>query len=219
MSRKTIIWIVAGVLAAAVVAAVGMVSYHVGFDHGAGRVVVGPRGALRGFGLGAVVTRRDAAFPAFGAFLALLIGGIIGAAITYLARPGASSAGAMAGGTLPATAVPTGYAAPPAAGLGVDPRWQQFEEWHRYAHSPASPAGAAAADPYATTAPQAGAPPADQAVEPAASTHAPAAPADVPATSADVPGASADTPPDATATTPADTPPDATPGDEPAATS
>ena len=37
---QTVIWIVSGVLAAAVVAAVGIVSYHVGFDHGQARVVV-----------------------------------------------------------------------------------------------------------------------------------------------------------------------------------
>jgi len=151
MSRKTILWIVAGVLAAAVVAAVGIVSYHVGFDHGGGRVVVGPGRVMRGFGAGAVVVRRDSAFPVFGMFLLLLIGGIVGAAIAYLARPSADSAGTIQGGLPVAAAVPAGYAAPP-AGPPADPRWQQFEEWHRYAHGPANPAGYAPTSPGGTAA-------------------------------------------------------------------
>ncbi len=69
MSRKTIIWIVAGVLAAAVLAAVGIVSYHVGFNHGAGRGVAGLRGPLRGYGFGIRVrAAATAGFPGFGTF-------------------------------------------------------------------------------------------------------------------------------------------------------
>jgi hypothetical protein len=144
MSRKTIIWIVAGVLAAAVLAAVGIVSYHIGFDHGARRGVANLRGPLRGYGVGAAFSRGRVAFPLFGTFLALLIGGVVGAAIVYLTR----------GGRRPAGATAAGYAAAPGTARPVDPRWQQFEEWHRYAHYPAAPSGApTAAAPGAAAAP------------------------------------------------------------------
>jgi len=158
MSRKTIFWIVAGVLAAAVVAAVGILSYHAGFDHRGGRVVVGPGGVMRGFGAGAVVVRRDTAFPAFGAFLLLLIGGIVGAAVAYLARPGTPAGAIPAAATQPAPYPGGPQASPiagnpaPIAGPPVDPRWQQFEEWHRYAHGPANPAGYAPTSPGGTAA-------------------------------------------------------------------
>lgn len=190
MSRKTIISIVAGVLAAAVLAAVGIVSYHVGFDHGAGRGVAGLRGPLRGYGLGSAFTRRDAAFPLFGTFLVLLIGGIVGAAIVYLARAGGHPAGA----------IPAGHATTPGTGRPVDPRWQQFEEWHRYAHYPAAPSAAApvAAPGPAATGPAPGAA-AVPAPPPGPAPGATAAPGPLPDPA---PGA-----PAAAEATPAETPP------------
>ena len=99
MSRKTILWIVAGVLAAAVVAAVGIVSYHVGFDHGAGGGVAGLRMPLRGNGFGIVVVAAAARFRAIGLFLALIAAGGIGALIVYLAGPGRHTAVATSGPT------------------------------------------------------------------------------------------------------------------------
>ncbi len=127
MSRKTIIWIVAGVLAAAVLAAVAVVAYHVGFDHGAGGGAI-LRRPLRDNGFSVAFGRRGvAAFPGVGAFLILLIGGIAGGAIVYLWRGSARTAGAIA----------AGYEAPAAAGRAADPQWRQFEEWHRTVHSPA----------------------------------------------------------------------------------
>ncbi len=130
MSRKTIVWIVAGVLAAAVLAAVAVVAYHVGFDHGAGGGGAILRRPLRDNGFGVAFGRRGvAAFPAVGAFLTLLIGGIVGGAIIYLWRGSARPAGAIA----------AGYDTPAAAGRPAGPRWRQFDEWHRYAHFPAGP--------------------------------------------------------------------------------
>jgi hypothetical protein len=129
MSRKTVLWIIAGVLAAAVVAAVGIVSYHVGFNHGAGGGVANLRGPMmRGNPFGIVVARRDGAVPGFGLFLALLAAGGIGALIVYLVDQSRR----------PARASVSGPNAAPGGGA-YDPRWQQLEEWHRYVHNPAAP--------------------------------------------------------------------------------
>jgi len=139
MRRKTIIWIVAAVLAAAVLAAVGVVAYHVGFHHGATRAVaVGP---LRRFGLVTprVVIGATAGFSAATSLLLLLIGGAVGAAIGYLAW------GGRAGAAVAQPAVVATSAQPPvAAGAPVNPLWQQFDEWHRSVH--AAPAAGAVAE-------------------------------------------------------------------------
>ena len=133
MNRKTIIWIVAGVLGAAVLVAVGIVAYHVGFDHGAGRGVgrgVGNlRGPLRGYRFGAGFGRPGVGFRPIATLVVFLIGAAIGAAIVY----------ATGGGRRPAGAVSAGYPATAPTGRPADRRWRQFDEWHRYAHFPAGP--------------------------------------------------------------------------------
>lgn len=185
MSRKTVLWIMAGVLAAAVVATVGIISYHVGFNHGAGGSVANLRGPMRGpFGI--VIARRGGAFPGIGLFLALLAAGGIGALIVYLAGPGRRPA-------------PTAVSGPGAApgGGAYDPRWQQFEEWHRYAHNPAGPGWAPGpADPAAAG--TSAVPVASGAPAP----NAPVAPADGPPAAPDKSSTSAA----ATAATPSDLP-------------
>ena len=134
MSRKTIIWIVAGVLVAALVATVGIVSYHIGFDHGNAGVLrsgAAQRGMMRNFAIGDGLARRDAGFPGLGLLAAVLLAGGVGAAIVYLIDPGRYSARAVAAGP-----VAPGFAAAPGAGAGgpADPQWQQFEQWHRQMH-------------------------------------------------------------------------------------
>ncbi len=149
MRRKTIFWIVAAVLAAAVLAAVGIVAYHVGFNHGAGRSV-----AVRPLSRVGFVTPRvvvgGAGFSAAASLLLLLIGGAVGAAIGYLAW-GGRAAGATA--AQPAV-VPTGGP--------VNPLWQQFDQWHRSVHATPGPAiyeaptmATSAAPPVATSTPSA----------------------------------------------------------------
>jgi len=149
MRRKAIFWIVAAVLAAAVLAAVGLVAYHVGFHHGATRsVAVGP---LRRFGFATprVVVGGTAGFSAATSLLLLLIGGAVGAAIGYLAWGGRAVAAAVAQPT-PGAAVAQPTVASAAAGP-TDPLWQRFDEWHRSAHATpptgAAPEGAAAPQP------------------------------------------------------------------------
>ena len=144
MSRKTIIWIVAGVLVAALVATVGIVSYHIGFDHGNAGVLrsgAAQRGMMRNFAIGGGLARRDAGFPGLGLLAAVLLAGGVGAAIVYLINPGRYSAcavvaGATARGTVAAGPVAPGFAAAPGAVAGgpADPQWQQFEQWHRQMH-------------------------------------------------------------------------------------
>jgi hypothetical protein len=140
MNRKTIIWIATGVLGAAVLVAVGIVAYHVGFDHGAGRGVGNLRGPLRGYRFGAGFGRRGVGFRPFATFVVFLIGGGIGAAIVY----------ATGGGRRPAGAVSAGYATTAPTGRPADRRWRQFDEWHRHAHAPAGPDGPVATRPVAT---------------------------------------------------------------------
>lgn len=163
MTRKTIVWIVIGVLAAALVAAVGVVSYHVGFNHGGVRGVVriGAQRPMRNFVFGNGVVRREVGFPGLGVFAALLLAGGIGAAIVYLVNPGRRPAGAFAGGpgavagSAAAGSVAGSAAAPgaaPGAGGPYDPQWQQyeqwrqFEQWHRQMHG-AGPGAPPAATP------------------------------------------------------------------------
>jgi len=154
MRRKTIFWIVVAVLAAAVLAAVGIVAYHVGINHGAARsVTVSP---LRRFGFATprVVVGGAAGFSAASSLLLLLIGGAVGAAIGYLAW------GGRAGATAAQPAVVATAVQPPVppAGGPVNPLWQQFDEWHRSVHAAPSPPvsetptmAAAAAPPVATS--------------------------------------------------------------------
>ena len=170
MRRKTIVWIVAAMLAAAVLAAVGLVAYHAGFHQGATRsVAVGP---LRRFGFVTprVVVGGGGGFSAAASLLLLLIGGAVGAAIGYLAWGGRAAGAAVAQPATGATvAQPTVVAA--AAGP-VDPLWQQFDEWHRSVH--AAPTAGTAAEGVA--APSSAPPPA--APQPPAAPEPPAQPSD-----------------------------------------
>ncbi len=136
MRRMSIvIWIVVGVLAAAVLAAVAIVFYHVGFDHGATTgAVTRVRLPLRsGIAIGFPRRFGGGGLGGVGVFLALLAAGGIGALIVYLVTSGRQ-------GTAVAS-VP----APAAQGGPYDPRrqqfeqWQQFEEWHRQTHGAAAP--------------------------------------------------------------------------------
>jgi hypothetical protein len=134
MSRKTVTWIAVGALAAAAVIIAAIVAYHVGADHHSGRVAVGP--FRRSFGTPTFV-RTVRPFPVAEALVLLLIGGVVGAAIAVLARPGA-----LAGHPAPA---------PP-----VDPRWRELDEWYRWAHgAPATPAAVQGPPRAAPTAPPA----------------------------------------------------------------
>jgi hypothetical protein len=135
MRRKSIIWIVAGVLAAGVLAAVAIVFYHVGFDHGANSGVVSRvRLPLRG-GVAIGFPRRFGGngLGGFGVFLALLAAGGIGALIVYLVGPGHQRAAVVASGPAP---TPGGPCDP---GRQQFEQWQQFEEWHRQTHGAAAP--------------------------------------------------------------------------------
>lgn len=163
MSRKTITWIVTGALVAALIAAVGIVSYHIGFNHGGGGVmgISAQRGSMRGFAFGPGFVRRDAGFPGLGLLAAVLLAGGVGAAIVYLIDPNRHSARAVAVGSTAgagATAAgATGAGAPgaaagaamPSAGGPLDPQWQQFEQWYRQMH------GSGAAQSQAETPPSA----------------------------------------------------------------
>ncbi len=137
MSRKAVTWIAVGALAAAAVIVAAIVAYHVGADHGSSRVVGGP--FRRSFVMPTLL-RTARPFPAVEALVLLLIGGVVGAAIAVLARPGSALVGHPD--------------EPP-----VDPRWRELDEWHRWAHgAPAAPAvgqGAAPADGPAAPAPSA----------------------------------------------------------------
>lgn len=196
MRRKSIIWIVAGVLAAAVLAAVAIVFYHVGFDHGTNSGVVSRvRLPLRGAAAIGFPRRFGGdGLGGFGAFLALLAAGGIGALIVYLVGPGHQRA-----------AVAASSPAPTPGGGPYDPRrqqfeqWQQFEEWHRRTHGAAAPE-APTAPPQAPVASQ---------NEPAATVPDAAATQNEPAAAADV--AVPDAPPDVA-------PPGAAPPDTPAQT-
>jgi hypothetical protein len=153
MSRKTIPWIVTGALVAALIAAVGIVSYHIGFNHGNGGVMgISPqRGSMRGFAFGSGLVRRDAGFPGLGLLAAVLLAGGVGAAIVYLIDPDRHSARAVAVGSS-AGAGATGAGAGgamPSAGGPIDPQWQQFEQWYRQMH------GSGAAQTQAETPPSA----------------------------------------------------------------
>jgi hypothetical protein len=156
MSRKSITWIAVGALAAAAVVVAALVAYHVGADHGSSRIAVGP---LRRSFVMPLFVRTVRPFPAAEALLLLLIGGVIGAAIAVLARPG----GAVAGH--PALAAP------------VDPRWSEFDQWHQWAHGAPTVAPQAASAPPAT----ATAPPDAPVVTPAAPTDSDAGAAPPPA--------------------------------------
>jgi hypothetical protein len=136
MRRKSIIWIVAGVLAAAVLAAVAIVFYHVGFDQGANTGAVGRVSMPMRGGLAIGFPRRFGGdgLGGFGVLLGLLAAGGIGALVVYLV--GSARQGAAVAASVPA----------PAPGGGpYDPRrqqfeqWQQFEEWHRQTHGVAAP--------------------------------------------------------------------------------
>lgn len=135
MRRMSIvIWIVVGVLAAAVLAAVAIVFYHVGFDHGATTgAVTRVRLPLRsGIAIGFPRRFGGGGLGGVGVFLALLAAGGIGALIVYLVTSGRQG-----------TAV-ANVPAPAAQGGPDDPRrqqfeqWQQFEEWHRQTHGAAA---------------------------------------------------------------------------------
>ena len=138
MRRMSIvIWIVVGVFAAAVLAAVAIVFYHVGFDHGATTgAVTRVRLPLRS-GIAIGFPRRFGG-GGVGVFLALLAAGGIGALIVYLVTSGRQGA------------VVASVPAPAAQGGPYDPRrqqfeqWQQFEEWHRQTHGAAAPQAPAA---------------------------------------------------------------------------
>jgi hypothetical protein len=150
MRRKTIIWIVAGVLVAALVAAVGIVSYHIGFNHGNVGVMrsgASQRGMMRNFAIGGGFARRDAGFPGLGLLAAVLLAGAVGAAIVYLIDPNRHSAGAGATGAGAPGAGAGGALA--SAGGPIDPQWQQFEHWYRQMH------GSGAAQTLAETPPSA----------------------------------------------------------------
>jgi hypothetical protein len=159
MSRKTITWIVTGALVAALIAAVGIVSYHIGFNHGnvgVMRIGASQRGMMRNFAIGSGLVRRDAGFPGLGLLAAVLLAGGVGAAIVYLIDPNRHSARAVAVGSS-AGAGATGAGAPgagagaalPSAGGPIDPQWQQFEQWYRQMH------GSGAAQTQAETPPSA----------------------------------------------------------------
>jgi len=159
MNRKTIIWIVAGVLVAALIAAVGVVSYNIGFNHGDGgvmRVGASPRGMMRNFVIGPGFGRRDAGFPGFGLLAAVLLAGAVGAAIVYLIDPNRHAPRAVVvGSTAGAGATDAGApgaaagTATSSAGEPIDPQWQQFEQWYRQMH------GSGAAQTQAETPPSA----------------------------------------------------------------
>ena len=168
MSRKTITWIVTGALVAALIAAVGIVSYHIGFNHGGGGVmgISAQRGSMHGFAFGSGFVRRDAGFPGLGLLAAVLLAGGVGAAIVYLIDPnrhapraaavsstagaGATGAGATGAGAPGAGAPRAGAGgAMPSAGGPIDPQWQQFEQWYRQMH------GSGAAQTQAETPPSA----------------------------------------------------------------
>ena len=138
MSRKTIILIVTGALVAALVAAVGIVSYHVGFNHGnvgVMRIGSSQRGMMCNLVVGGGFARRDAGFPALGLLAAVLLAGAVGAAIVYLIGPGRNPDGALAVGAAGAGATGAGAgAATPSASGPIDPLWQQFEQWYRQTH-------------------------------------------------------------------------------------
>ncbi len=144
MNRKTIIWIVVGALVAALIAAVGIVSYHVGFNHGnAGITRIGSsqHGMMRSFVIGGGLTRRGAGFPGLGLLAAVLLAGGVGAAIVYLIDPArhsarAVAAGATTGGTIAPGPAGGGFASAPGTGGPLAPQWQQFEQWHRQMHGP-----------------------------------------------------------------------------------
>ena len=159
MSRKTIAWIVTDALVAALIAAVGIVSYHIGFNHGnvgVMRIGASQRGMMRNFAIGSGFVRRDAGFPGLGLLAAVLLAGGVGAAIVYLIDPNRHSARAVAVGSS-AGAGATGAGAPgagaggamPSAGGPIDPQWQQFEQWYRQMH------GSGAAQTQAETPPSA----------------------------------------------------------------
>jgi hypothetical protein len=139
MSRKTIAWIIIGVLAAVVVAVVGVAFYHAGFDHGvssgAVRRVQMPMAGMNGTGVqfGYRVV-RVAAFPGLGLLVGLLAIGAIGALIAYLASSGGRAA----------PVVPPGPPLSPGSGGPNDAQWRQFEQWHRQMHS--APVQAPASD-------------------------------------------------------------------------
>lgn len=129
MGRKTVIWIVIGVLAAAVFAVVGIVSYHAGFDHGAGAGVINPGGPLRGFGFGFGRRFGGVAFFPGLRLLGLLAAGALGALIIYLVTRGRRQEALQTTGQVPASG----------GGGPADPQWQQFEQWYRQMHGTAAP--------------------------------------------------------------------------------
>ena len=166
MSRKTITWIVTGALVAALIAAVGIVSYHIGFNHGnvgVMRIGASQRGMMRNFAIGSGLVRRDAGFPGLGLLAAVLLAGGVGASIVYLIDPGRHSARAVAAGSTAGAgatgagapgagaggAIPSAGGAMPSAGGPIDPQWQQFEQWYRQMH------GSGAAQTQAETPPSA----------------------------------------------------------------
>lgn len=196
MSRKTIIWIVTGALVAALVAAVGIVSYHIGFNHGnvgVMRIGASQRGMMRNFAIGGGFARRDAGFPGLGLLAAVLLAGGVGAAIVYLIDPGrrsahAVAAGSTAGATVAAGSVAAGFAPTPSAGASgpADSQWQQFEQWYRQTHGSgaaqtqaAPPAVAVPEAPTAQIQPQTETPPTASAAAPDAPIETPDAPTHV----------------------------------------
>jgi hypothetical protein len=148
MSRKTIAWIIIGVLAAVVVEAVGVVSYRAGFDHGVSSGVVRrvrmPMAGMNGNGVefGYRVVRVGA-FPGLGLLVGLLAVGAIGALIAYLV----SSGGRAAPVALPGPSPSPGSGGPNDVQWQQFLQWQQFEQWHRQMHSPAVQAPTASDQP------------------------------------------------------------------------
>ncbi len=158
MSRKTIIWIVGGVLAAAVVAVVGIVSYHLGFTHGAGSGAGGVVRRLRVLPAGNGVSYHVVgvrAFPGLGLLFVVLVAIGVGALIVYFVGPGRKPAAVSAIGH-----AQTPGSGPYDAGWQEYQQWQQFEQWHQRMHAPTSPeAPTVPLPPQAETLPNAPTPP------------------------------------------------------------
>jgi hypothetical protein len=171
MRRKSIIWIVAGVLAAAVLAAVAVIFYHVGFDHGANTgVSARMRMPLRsGVAIGFPRRFGGNGLGGLGVLLGLLAAGGIGALIVYLiVGPGRDGATVAAGGPTPA-----------AGGGPNDPSWQQFKQWQQFEEWRRQAYGAAPEAPTAPLQPPV-APPVAQSPAAAPPGPEPAAPTDPP---------------------------------------
>lgn len=171
MSRKSIIWIVIGVLGAAALAAVAVVFYHLGFDHGSSGGVVRLRMPMGGNGSAVGFSRRfggAGGFPGLALLLGVLVAGGIGALIVYLVSAGRPAAAAGSAPTPSSTLTPGGGPHDPQwQQFEQWQQWQQFEQWRRAPHGAVIPEPAAPSRPLTETAPHnaptpgAGTPPPD----------------------------------------------------------